>query len=45
MMDPNDSAINDMLDDLNLALDEENKEQLTELEFEELMDALDSPGL
>ena len=45
MIDPNDNSINEVLDDLNLALSEENDEQLTELEFEELMDALDSPGL
>ncbi|MFK8027785.1 MAG: hypothetical protein AB8C40_06955 [Gammaproteobacteria bacterium] len=45
MIDPNDNAINDVLDDLNYALDDERNEQLTELEFEELMEALDSPGL
>lgn len=45
MIDPDDNAINDVLDDLNYALDDERNEQLTELEFEELMDALDSPGL
>lgn len=45
MMDPNDNSINEVLEDLNLVLDEENQEQLTELEFEELIEALDSPGL
>ena len=45
MTDPTDNLIDDMLDDLNYALDEESSEQLTQLEFEELMDALDSRGL
>ena len=45
MLDPSDNTTNDVFDDLNLILDQESDEQLTELEFEELMDALDSPGL
>jgi hypothetical protein len=45
MTDPTDNLIDDMLDDLNYVLDEESSEQLTRLEFEELMDALDSRGL
>jgi len=45
MVGPTDNSIINVLDDLNFALDEESNEQLTELEFEELMDALDSPGL
>ena len=45
MKDPDVYSITDIVDDLNLALDEESSEQLTELEFEELMDALDTPGL
>lgn len=45
MIDPNDNTINEVFDDLNLALDQESDERLTELEFEELMDALDNPVL
>jgi hypothetical protein len=45
MIDPADNSSNDMFDDLNNALDEESNERLTELEFQELMDALDQPGL
>lgn len=45
MTDPTDHSIHNILDDLNYALDEESNEQLTQLEFEELMEALDSPGL
>jgi hypothetical protein len=50
MTDPTYYSINDVLEDLNYALDEDNpdeggNEQLTELEFAELMEALDRPGL
>ena len=45
MIDPADNSSNDFFDDLNYALDEERNERLTELEFQELMDALDQPGL
>ena len=45
MVDPTDNSISDVLDDLNNALDDESNEKLTELEFEELMEALDNPGL
>tara|TARA_R110002096_G_scaffold204901_1_gene390628 strand:- start:1897 stop:2034 length:138 start_codon:yes stop_codon:yes gene_type:complete len=45
MSDPTDSSISDILEDLNYALDEESSECLTDLEFEELMEALDNPGL
>ena len=41
MSDPTENSVTDILNDLNLALDEESNEQLTELEFEELMEALD----
>lgn len=45
MNDPDNHLINDIVDDLNSTLDEESNERLTELELEELMDALDTPGL
>ena len=45
MMEPDNHSISNILDDLNAALEEEQNEQLTELEFEELMEALDTPGL
>ena len=45
MVDPTDNSISAVLDDLNNALDDESNEKLTELEFEELMEALDNPGL
>jgi len=41
----NDNSISDVLDDLNYVLDEESNEQLTMLELEELMEALDRPDL
>jgi len=45
MKDPENHSINSILEDLNSILEEEQDEQLTELELEELMDALDTPGL
>ena len=45
MKDPDIHNINDVIEDLSIAFDEENNEQLTELELEELMEALDTPGL
>ncbi len=45
MNDPDNHIINEIVDDLNFTLDEESNEHLTELELEELMDALDTPGL
>ncbi len=45
MSDPTEDSITNIVNDLNLALAEESKEQLTELELEELMEALDCPSL
>lgn len=45
MKDPDNYSINDIVDDLNMTLEEESDEKLSELEFEELMEALNTPGL
>ncbi len=45
MKDPENHSIDNILEDLNCVWEEEQDEQLTELELEELMEALDTPGL
>jgi len=45
MKDPDDYSINEIVDDLNTTLEEESDEKLSELEFQELMEALNTPGL
>jgi len=45
MKDPENISVNDIVEDLNNILEEENCEKLSEIELEELMDALDTPGL
>lgn len=45
MKDDDSPLINDIVEDLNDLLEEDSDEQLTALELEELLDALDTPGL
>ena len=45
MKDPDDYSINEIVDDLNTTLEEESDEKLSELEIQELMEALNTPGL
>ncbi len=45
MKDPNNQSTYDYDVDLDELFDEISDEQLTELEYQELMEALDTPGL